>query len=107
MGYLLAPVNGTRPSGRCLSPPVTLGAMRRRGVTVLVGAVLLVLLLWQIGNVPVPYVQFQPGPTYDTLGNGVDGKPIIVVEGTETSESAGELRLTTIEVVPKLTIGQA
>jgi PDZ domain-containing protein len=81
--------------------------MRRRGVTVLVGAVLLVLLLWQIGNVPVPYVQFQPGPTYDTLGKGADGKPIIVVEGTATSTSTGELRLTTIEVVPKLTLGQA
>ena len=42
--------------------------MRRRGLTVLLGAVLTLLLGTWIGQVDVPYVTLSPGPTVDTLG---------------------------------------
>lgn len=80
--------------------------MRRRGATVLLGAVLLILLLWQAGTVRVPYVELGPGPTVDTLGVS-EGHPIITVEGAPTSESAGQLRLTTVSVHPELTLFDA
>ena len=41
--------------------------MRRRGLTVLLGALLTLLLGWQIGRADVPYVALSPGPTVDTL----------------------------------------
>jgi PDZ domain-containing protein len=77
--------------------------MRRRGVTVLVGAVLLALLSWQAAVVRVPYVELGPGPTVDTLGKS-GGKPIITVTGVDTTKSAGQLRLVTVEVLPDLTL---
>jgi PDZ domain-containing protein len=77
--------------------------MRRRGVTVLVGAILLVLLAWQMSVISVPYVAMGPGPTVDTLGQS-DGKPVIAVNGAPTTKSAGQLRLVTIEVQPSLTL---
>jgi Lon-like protease len=80
--------------------------MRRRGVTVLVGAFLLVVLAWQTTVVPVPYVAMGPGPTVDTLGQS-DGKPVISVTGAEATKSAGQLRLVTIEVQPYLTLFDA
>lgn len=80
--------------------------MRRRGATVLVGTVLLALLLWQAGDVKVPYVELGPGPTYDTLGSA-DGHPVISVSGATASDSAGQLRLMTVGVHPDLTLLQA
>jgi PDZ domain-containing protein len=80
--------------------------MRRRGITVLVGAVLLVVLAWQATVIPVPYVAMGPGPTYDTLGKA-DGKAIINVTGADATKSAGQLRLVTIEVQPSLTLFDA
>jgi PDZ domain-containing protein len=77
--------------------------MRRRGVTVLVGCVLLALMVWQVGGVRVPYVELGPGPTYDTLGRS-EGKPIIEVTGASTSSSAGQLRLVTVSVQPDMTL---
>ncbi|GAA2515371.1 YlbL family protein [Pilimelia columellifera] len=71
--------------------------MKRRGVTVLLGAVLVGILLAGILSAPVPYVILGAGPTVDTVG-GDDGKPIIAVTGAPTSESAGQLRLTTVGV---------
>jgi PDZ domain-containing protein len=80
--------------------------MRRRGVTVLVGAILLVVLAWQTTVIPVPYVALGPGPTVDTLGVS-EGKPVISVTGAEATRSAGQLRLVTIEVQPNLTLFDA
>jgi PDZ domain-containing protein len=77
--------------------------MRRRGITVIVGAVLLALLSWQAAEVQVPYVELGPGPTVDTLGKS-DGKSIITVTNAQTSTSAGQLRLVTVEVSPDLTL---
>jgi PDZ domain-containing protein len=86
--------------------PVRLADMRRRGATVLVGTLLLALLLWQAGDVKVPYVELGPGPTYNTLGSA-DGHPVITVTNAPTSESAGQLRLMTVGVHPELTLLQA
>jgi PDZ domain-containing protein len=71
--------------------------MRRRGVTVLVGAIVVALLLAGIVKAPVPYVVLGPGPTVDTLGRSKD-KEVIQIKGTPTSTSAGQLRLTTVGV---------
>ena len=80
--------------------------MKRRGVTVLVGCVLLALLVLQLGRVRVSYVELGPGPTVDTLGKS-DNKPIISVTGAPTSTSAGQLRLVTVSVQPDLTLFDA
>ncbi|HWH01717.1 MAG TPA: PDZ domain-containing protein [Pilimelia sp.] len=71
--------------------------MRRRGVTVLLGALVVVALVVGVVSVPVPYVVMGPGPTVDTLGQD-DGKDIIQISGAATSSSAGQLRLTTVAV---------
>ncbi|MEQ4303315.1 PDZ domain-containing protein [Plantactinospora sp. B6F1] len=73
--------------------------MRRRGVTVLLGAVLTALLSLGVLAAPIPYVVLGPGPTVDTLGRQ-DDKEVIQVSGRETSTSAGQLRLTTVGVQP-------
>jgi Lon-like protease len=80
--------------------------MRRRGATVSVGLVLLILLLWQASATPVPYVELDPGPTVDTLGQS-GGKPVITITGASTSTSAGQLRITTILVRSNLTLVEA
>ncbi|HEX6967340.1 MAG TPA: PDZ domain-containing protein [Micromonosporaceae bacterium] len=71
--------------------------MRRRGTTVLLGALLTALLSIGVLAVPVPYVVLVPGPTVDTLGES-DGTEVIQVTDGETSTSAGQLRLTTVGV---------
>jgi PDZ domain-containing protein len=73
--------------------------MRQRGLTVLVGAALVVLCSLLVSLAPVPYVVLQPGQTYDTLGVDGSDREIILIDGTETSESAGQLRFLTVEVV--------
>lgn len=71
--------------------------MRRRGVTVLVGAVLVGLMLAGLLSVPVPYAILGAGPTVDTVGTE-KGKPVIEVTGAAPTASAGQLRLTTVGV---------
>jgi PDZ domain-containing protein len=73
--------------------------MRRRGVTVLLGAVITALLSIGVLAAPIPYVVLGPGPTVDTLGKE-DGKEVIQISGTQTSTSKGQLRLTTVGVQP-------
>ncbi|HEX5540204.1 MAG TPA: PDZ domain-containing protein [Micromonospora sp.] len=75
--------------------------MKRRGVTVLLGALITALLSIGVLAAPVPYVVLGPGPTVDTLGEA-DDKEVIQISGTETSSSAGQLRLTTVGVQPKV-----
>jgi PDZ domain-containing protein len=73
--------------------------MKRRGVTVLLGAVLVVLL--SVGMfMRVPYVVLGPGPTVDTLG-AANGAEVIQIKGASTSTSKGQLRLTTVGVQPQ------
>lgn len=73
--------------------------MKRRGLTVLLGALLTALLAVGVMTVPMPYVVLKPGPTVNTLGSE-KGKEVIKITGTETSTSAGQLRLTTVGVQP-------
>lgn len=74
--------------------------MQRRGVTVLFGAVIVMLLAVGVMAAPVPYVVLEPGPTWDTLGEDADGAQIIEIDGTEATEPAGQLHLTTVSVQP-------
>jgi PDZ domain-containing protein len=80
--------------------------MRRRGATIVVGSLLLAFLLFQAGQVRVPYVELGPGPTYDTLGSA-DGHPVINVSGAPTTSSKGQLRLMTVGVNPEITLLEA
>lgn len=80
--------------------------MRRRGVTVLLGALLTTLLSIGVLAAPIPYVVLGPGPTVNTLGTE-DGKEVIQVTGRETSTSAGQLRLTTVGVQPTVKLRSA
>jgi Lon-like protease len=47
----------------------------------------------------LPYVILQPGPVTNTLGNGVDGKPLITVAGKATYRTTGALDFTTVSVL--------
>jgi PDZ domain-containing protein len=73
--------------------------MKRRGVTVLLGAIVVAVLLGGVVAAPVPYVVLSAGPTVNTLGTR-DGKEVIQIKGTPTSTSKGQLRLTTVGVRP-------
>jgi PDZ domain-containing protein len=46
---------------------------------------------------PAPYAIGRPGPTYDTLGE-IDGVPLVSVEGVQTYQTTGQLRLTTVGI---------
>ena len=71
--------------------------MRRRGVTVILGALITALLAVGVMVAPMPYVVLKPGPTVDTLGSQ-NGTEVIQVTKGETSKSSGQLRLTTVNV---------
>ncbi|MDG4822938.1 PDZ domain-containing protein [Asanoa sp. WMMD1127] len=74
--------------------------MKSRGVTVLLGAVITVLLSFGVLSAPVPYVVLSPGPTVNTLGKEAD-KEVIQITGAQSYNSAGQLRLTTVKVAPE------
>jgi Lon-like protease len=80
--------------------------MKRRGWTVLVGALLAALLVFLIGRAPVKYVVLGPGPTFDTLGS-YDQQRAIQITGTPTTESTGELRMVTVNVTDNIDLLQA
>ncbi|MET0425728.1 MAG: PDZ domain-containing protein [Actinoplanes sp.] len=71
--------------------------MRRRGVTVILGALITALMAVGVMAAPLPYVVLKPGPTVNTLGSE-NGTEVIQVTKAETSKSAGQLRLTTVNV---------
>jgi PDZ domain-containing protein len=72
---------------------------------VLIGAVMVMLLTLGVMVAPVPYVVLQPGPTWDTLGEGTNGGPVIEIDGdAEISEGTGELHLTTVSVQPDISL---
>lgn len=79
----------------------TVTRMRRRGVTVILGALITALLAVGVMAFPLPYVVLKPGPTVNTLGSD-NGKEVIQVADKETSESKGQLRLTTVGVQPSV-----
>jgi PDZ domain-containing protein len=69
---------------------VTRRAALLSGGMLLTAALLVLLLL-----MPVPYAVNSPGPTLDTLGSH-DDEALISIDGAETYDSTGELRLTTV-----------
>ena len=53
-------------------------------------ALLLVALL-----LPVPFIRLAPGPTFNVIGD-IDGKPVILIDGTTTYPTSGQLDMTTV-----------
>lgn len=47
---------------------------------------------------PVPYVMYSPGNTYDILAPDENGQPTVGVTGVETYPLSGELHMTTVAV---------
>src|SRR2546423_3523056 len=81
--------------------------MRRRGTTLLVGAVLVAMLIvGSFAGVRVPYVALTPGPTWDTLGTD-HNKDVIQLSGGTASKSKGQLRMVTVGVEDQLTLWDA
>lgn len=85
--------------------------MKRRGVTVLIGAILVGLLTWQAMSMRVAYVGLGPGPTVDTLGEvqTKDDKTVelITVDDAKGGETDGQLRLVTVRVHDHLQLAEA
>lgn len=81
--------------------------LTRRGWTLIVSAVLVVVFLAIGLFVPVPYVAIGPGPTYDTLGKD-HGQAVVTAsnlpKGDKPGRSKGQLRMTTVSVVPDVTL---
>jgi PDZ domain-containing protein len=71
--------------------------MSRRGLTLVVVSVL-ILVLGVVGSLmPVPYVALSPGPTTNTLGPTPDKKaPLIEIQGHPVYEDGGHLNFTTV-----------
>ncbi|WP_307802367.1 YlbL family protein [Cellulomonas fengjieae] len=66
-----------------------------RSLTLSVGLLSTAVLVAVLAVMPVPYAVSSPGPTRDVLGEH-DGTPLIQIEGAETFDATGELRLTTV-----------
>ena len=80
--------------------------MSRRTLTLLLASVLALGMTLFAAVARVPYVALGPGPTYNTLGDYED-KPVIAVTGRRTYAVDGNLNMTTISVLPRLTLVQA
>lgn len=80
--------------------------MSRRGLTLLLSTLLALALVAAAAVATVPYVALGPGPVYDALGS-VGGTPVIQVSGRRTYPTTGHLDLTTVGVVPRLTLARA
>lgn len=75
-----------------------LGRLSRRVRTLIVSAVVFLVLLALTLTLHVPYVVLSPGPTYNTLGTDDAGHKIIVISGTQTRRTTGNLNMTTVDV---------
>lgn len=77
--------------------------LSRRGWTVLLSILIVIVLAILGALVPVPFVALGPGPTYDTLGS-VNGTEIVQVDGTKTYPTSGQLRMTTVSLKRDVTL---
>ncbi len=66
--------------------------------TATVSAVLFVVLAAVIALVPVPYVTWSPGTTYDLFARTAQGEDTITITGADTFPTTGQLRMTTVSV---------
>jgi len=81
--------------------------VKRRGATLLVGAIVLMLLVvGAFDGVKVPYVALTPGPTWNTLGTD-HNKDVINITGGDVSTSKGQLRMVTVGVQDQITLWEA
>jgi Lon-like protease len=80
--------------------------MKRRGVTLIVGTAILAILIALAAWVRVPYVELDPGPTWNTLGTD-HGHDVIIISGHPTTSSTGQLRMVTIGVVSNISLWEA
>ncbi|MDP9435190.1 MAG: PDZ domain-containing protein [Actinomycetota bacterium] len=80
--------------------------MSRRSLALLLALVAALGLSMSAAVAQVPYVGLGAGPTYDTLGM-VDGTPVISIAGRRTYPTTGHLDLTTVGVLPELTLLEA
>ena len=99
-------------------PPKRSFGIRRRGLTVMLGFAITLVLAVLAGTAEVPYVDLSPGPTVNTLG-AVDGsgqactqlsdscQEVIQITGGETSASKGQLRMTTVSVSSSVSLLEA
>ncbi len=71
--------------------------MTKQTWTAAVAALLFVALAALIAMLPVPYVAWTPGATYDLFGE-VDDKPAVSITGAETFPAEGQLRMATVSV---------
>lgn len=69
--------------------------LSRRGLTLLIAGVAVVVAALVATLVPVPYVILSPGPTLNTLGRTSSG-PLIAVNGHRTYPTNGHLNLVTV-----------
>jgi PDZ domain-containing protein len=67
----------------------------------IVSGIAFVVLFVLAITMPVPYSILTPGPTYNTLGKDNFGATIIVIKGTATKPTTGNLNMTTVYVTGK------
>ncbi len=72
--------------------------MTKQTWTATVSAVLFVVLAAVIALVPVPYVTWSPGATYDLFARTAQGEDTITISGADTFPVTGQLRMTTVSV---------
>jgi PDZ domain-containing protein len=75
-------------------------------LTLLLSGALTVALVLAATVTAVPYVAYEPGPTFNTLG-APGGTPVIAVSGRPTYPTDGHLDLVTISVRSRLTLLEA
>jgi PDZ domain-containing protein len=81
--------------------------MARRGATLVVGLVVVIMLaVASVAGVKVPYVALTPGPTWNTLGTD-HNKDVIQISGASGPASKGQLRMVTVGVEDQLTLWDA
>jgi PDZ domain-containing protein len=76
--------------------------MSQRMIAGVVAGPLVVVLLVLAAVMPLPYVIYRPGDTFNVLADN-DGREIIQVDGRKTYRDDGELLMTTVVVTPPKT----
>ena len=72
--------------------------LTRRGATLVVASVGVVIALVVASTMSVPYVALTPGPTLNTLGK-LSGKPLIQITGRPSYPTDGHLNMVTVSYI--------
>ena len=75
----------------------SLPVMSRRGLTLLVAGIAVVIAAVVAAVLPVPYVVLSPGPTLNTLGTAANGQPLIDIKGHRVNRTVGNLNMVTVD----------